>query len=178
MVGLQPVIVPVLTAIIFTAAAVAVLIVARQWDARWPMATLALIAAFMAVDLRWNNAPHNSTALPRERFDALRQGTANATVIMGGGAETISSGSKDLGAHISGGTQFVSSGGTASSTVINGGLMVLETGGVVSGGIVFSGAGTVEIWDTGQASSPGQPAVFAHWPARTGGEDLAECAPA
>jgi hypothetical protein len=38
------------------------------------------MAAFMAVDLRWNNAPHISTALPRERFDALRQGTGNETV--------------------------------------------------------------------------------------------------
>jgi hypothetical protein len=79
-VGLQPVIVPVLTAIVFTAAAIAVLVLARRWDTRWPMAALALIAAFMAVDLRWNNAPHVSTALPRENFDALRQGTANATV--------------------------------------------------------------------------------------------------
>ena len=34
-----------------------------------------LLALFMAVDLRWNNAPHESTALPREHFDALRQDT-------------------------------------------------------------------------------------------------------
>ena len=29
-----------------------------------------------------------------------------------------------------------------------------------------TGFPTVEIWETGPASSPGQPAVFAHWPAR------------
>ncbi len=34
----------------------------------------------MAGDLRWNNAPHESTALPRDRFDALRQNTADQTV--------------------------------------------------------------------------------------------------
>jgi hypothetical protein len=79
-VGLQPVVVPVLTAIVFTAAAVAVLVLARRWEARWPMAALALIAAFMAADLRWNNAPHVSTALPRDQFDALRQNTGNETV--------------------------------------------------------------------------------------------------
>ena len=39
-----------------------------------------LLALFTAVDLRWNNAPHESTALPREKFDALRQGTQNETV--------------------------------------------------------------------------------------------------
>jgi hypothetical protein len=44
------------------------------------MAAVALIAAFMAVDLRWNNAPHVSTALPRDRFDALRHNSRNETV--------------------------------------------------------------------------------------------------
>jgi hypothetical protein len=32
------------------------------------------------VDLAWNNAPHNSTALPREYFNALRPNTTDATV--------------------------------------------------------------------------------------------------
>jgi hypothetical protein len=79
-VGVQPVIVPITTAIVFTAAAIAVLVLARHWDARSPIVALALVAAFMAVDLRWNNAPHVSTALPRDRFDALRQTTGNETV--------------------------------------------------------------------------------------------------
>src|SRR5207253_2605120 len=79
-VGLWPVIVPLATAAVFTAAAVAVLLLARHWHARWAMAAPALIAAFMAVVLRWNHAPHVSTALPRERFDALRQTTGNETV--------------------------------------------------------------------------------------------------
>jgi hypothetical protein len=79
-VGVRPVIVPIATAIVLTAAAVAVLVLARHWDARSPIVALALVAAFMAVDLRWNNAPHVSTALPRDRFDALRQTTGNETV--------------------------------------------------------------------------------------------------
>ena len=32
--------------------------------------------------------------------------------------------------------------------------------------LTATGFPTVEIWDTGTASAPGQPAVFAHWPAR------------
>src|SRR5262249_18429597 len=79
-VGWRLVVTPIITAIVFTLAAIAVLVQARKWDARSPLVALALIAAFMAVDLRWNNAPHESTALPPERFDALRQGTNNATV--------------------------------------------------------------------------------------------------
>ena len=71
---------PVLTALIFTAAAIAILLLARRVDARAPAATVALLALFMAVDLRWNNAPHESTALPRDRFDALRQGSSDQTV--------------------------------------------------------------------------------------------------
>jgi hypothetical protein len=41
---------------------------------------MGLIAAFMAVDLAWNYAPNVSTALPRQRFEALRHGTQNETV--------------------------------------------------------------------------------------------------
>ena len=79
-VGIRPVVEPVLTALIFTAAAIAILMLARRVDARAPAATVALLALFMAVDLRWNNAPHESTALPRDRFDALRQGSSDQTV--------------------------------------------------------------------------------------------------
>jgi len=35
----------------------------------------------------------------------------------------------------------------------------------LAGHLTATGFPTVEIWDTGPASSPGQPAVFAHWPA-------------
>ncbi len=35
----------------------------------------------------------------------------------------------------------------------------------LAGHLTATGFPTVEIWETGQASSPGQPAVFAHWPA-------------
>jgi hypothetical protein len=79
-VGWRLVVTPIITATVFTIAAIAVLVLARKSDVRLPIVTLALIAAFMAIDLRWNNAPHESTALPPERFDALRQGTNNATV--------------------------------------------------------------------------------------------------
>jgi hypothetical protein len=79
-VGWRLALIPVATAIVFTGAAVAVLVLARRGNRRSPLAAVVLIAAFMAVDLRWNNAPHVSTALPRERFEALRQSTGNETV--------------------------------------------------------------------------------------------------
>jgi hypothetical protein len=49
-------------------------------DARWPVAAVGLIAGFMALDLAWNNAPHISTALPPDLFDALRPDTKDETV--------------------------------------------------------------------------------------------------
>ena len=79
-VGIRPVLVPVATAVVFTAAAVAVLVLARRLEARWPAAAVGLVAAFMAVDLAWNNAPHNSTALPPDHFNALRPHTTDSTV--------------------------------------------------------------------------------------------------
>jgi len=79
-VGVRPALVPVVTAVVFTAAAVAILALARRLDARWPVGAVALIAAFMVLDLAWNNAPHVSTALPPARFDALRANTDNETV--------------------------------------------------------------------------------------------------
>jgi hypothetical protein len=68
------------TGVLLTGAAIVVLVGARLVDERRPAAALALIAAFMAADLAWSYAPNVSTALPRERFDALRQGTRNETV--------------------------------------------------------------------------------------------------
>jgi hypothetical protein len=79
-VGIAPAVVPIATAIVFTAVAVAVLLLARRLDAGAPVAAVALIAAFMAVDFAWNYAPHVSTALPRDNFDALRANTNDPTV--------------------------------------------------------------------------------------------------
>src|SRR5262249_21406579 len=79
-VGFGPALVPLSTAVVFTAAAVAVLFFARRIDARWPAGAVGVIAAFMAFDLAWNNAPHESTALPPEQFEALRPNTSNETV--------------------------------------------------------------------------------------------------
>jgi hypothetical protein len=78
-VGIRPVLVPLVTAIVCTAAAVAVLLLARRLAAA-PLAAVALLAAFMAADLAWNNAPHVSTALPPAQFEALRPDTRNETV--------------------------------------------------------------------------------------------------
>ena len=79
-VGFAPAVVPVASAIVFTAAAIAVLLFARRMNARSPMVATGLIAAFMAVDLGWNNAPHVSTALPADQFEALRLNTNDETV--------------------------------------------------------------------------------------------------
>ncbi len=79
-VGVAAAFVPIVTASVFTGAAIAVLIAARRLDARWPLAAVGLIAAFMAADLAWNYAPNVSTALPRENFEALEHDTDNETV--------------------------------------------------------------------------------------------------
>ncbi len=79
-VGIAAVVVPILTAGMLTTAAIAVLVLARRIDARSPALAVGLIAAFMSADLAWNNAPHVSTALPRDHFDALRQDTGDPTV--------------------------------------------------------------------------------------------------
>jgi hypothetical protein len=79
-VGIRPAVVPVATGIVFAAAAVAVLAVARRINGGAQIVAVALVAAFMSLDLAWNNAPHESTALPRERYEPLRQDTANETV--------------------------------------------------------------------------------------------------
>jgi hypothetical protein len=79
-VGFGPALVPVTIAVVSAAAAVAVLLLARRIDARWPVGAVGFIAAFMAFDLAWNNAPHISTALPPEQFEALRPNTNDETV--------------------------------------------------------------------------------------------------
>ena len=79
-VGVTAAFVPVVTAIVLTGVAIIVLLLARRLDVRRPAAAIGLIAAFMAADLAWSYAPNVSTALPRERFEALRHGTQNETV--------------------------------------------------------------------------------------------------
>ena len=79
-VGIGPALAPVATAMVFTAAAVTILALARRLNARWPVAAAGLIAAFMAFDLAVNQAPHVSTALPPHLFDALRPNTNDETV--------------------------------------------------------------------------------------------------
>jgi hypothetical protein len=78
--GIGPALVPVATALVLTGAAVVVLVSTRALNARWPLAAAGLLAAFMAVDLAWNNAPHISTALPPQRFAALAPPNGNETV--------------------------------------------------------------------------------------------------
>jgi hypothetical protein len=82
-VGIRPALAPVAIAVVFTATAVAILLLARRLDARWPVAAAGLIAAFMGVDLAVNQAPHVSTALPPGVFDALRPNTNDETVRTG-----------------------------------------------------------------------------------------------
>ena len=79
-VGIAPALLPVTTGVVCAALAVAVLVLARRLNARWPLAAAGLIAAFMALDLAWNNAPHESTALPPDGFAALRPNTGDETV--------------------------------------------------------------------------------------------------
>ncbi|MEA2955088.1 MAG: hypothetical protein QOJ58_585 [Alphaproteobacteria bacterium] len=79
-VGIGPALAPVATAVVFTATAVAVLLVARRLDAGWPAAAAGVLASFMAFDLAVNQAPHISTALPPGLFDALRPNTNDETV--------------------------------------------------------------------------------------------------
>jgi hypothetical protein len=79
-VGIRLAVVPVVTGILFAGAAIAVLALARRVNASAPIVAVALVAAFMSLDLAWNNAPHESTALPRERYEPLRQDTSNETV--------------------------------------------------------------------------------------------------
>jgi hypothetical protein len=71
---------PILTGIVFAAAALAVLAAARRL--RWPLAGAALVAAFTTADLAWNNAPNESTGLPPAVYDALRLDTKNETIAL------------------------------------------------------------------------------------------------
>jgi hypothetical protein len=72
---------PILIGIAFAAAALVILALARRLT-QWPLAAAALVAAFTAADLAWNNAPNESTGLPPAVYDALRPDTNNETIAL------------------------------------------------------------------------------------------------
>jgi hypothetical protein len=72
---------PMLTGVVFAAAAVVALLLARRLH-RWPLAAAALVAVFTTADLAWNNAPNESTGLPPAVYDALRVDTKNETIAL------------------------------------------------------------------------------------------------
>src|SRR5262249_2808817 len=69
-VAIRPALTPVVTAVVFTAAAGAGLVLARRLDARWPLRAVGLIAAFLALPLARNNPPPVSTPPPPAPFEA------------------------------------------------------------------------------------------------------------
>jgi hypothetical protein len=71
---------PVVTGLVGAAAAIAALALARACNRRAPFAAAVVLAAAMAVDFAWNDAPHISTGLPPATFAALEPDTADATV--------------------------------------------------------------------------------------------------
>ena len=75
---------PLVTAIVFSAAALVALLVARGLAQRAGVAgtigAVALLGLFTAVDLAWNNAPNESTAYPSTTFDALNRDTRDPVV--------------------------------------------------------------------------------------------------
>lgn len=72
---------PILTGVVFAAAALVVLALAHRLQ-RWPLAAAALVAAFTTADLAWNNAPNESTGMPPAVYDALRVDTKNETIAL------------------------------------------------------------------------------------------------
>lgn len=75
---------PLVTAAIFSAAALAVLAVAarlaRGGATAGSFAAIALLGGFSAVDLAWNNAPNESTAYPSATYDALSFATRDPVI--------------------------------------------------------------------------------------------------
>ena len=75
---------PLVTSVVFSIAALAVLAVARRASLRTGMGgtigAVALLGLFTAVDLAWNNAPNESTAYPSATFDALNRDTRDPVV--------------------------------------------------------------------------------------------------
>jgi hypothetical protein len=79
-VGPHGAIAPVANGLLGAAAAVAALALVREFDPRQPLAAATLLALIMAADFAWNAAPHVSTGLPSQTFEALAPGTRNDTV--------------------------------------------------------------------------------------------------
>jgi hypothetical protein len=73
-------IMPVVSALVFTSGAIAILLYVRRLNSLSPVAAVLLLTSFAAADLAWNNKPHMSTGLPPQRFDALHIGTKDETV--------------------------------------------------------------------------------------------------
>jgi hypothetical protein len=73
---------PILWGIGFAAAAIAVLALARHLRARGSLVAAALLAAFSAADLGWNNAPNESTGLKPAQYEALRPDTTDETITL------------------------------------------------------------------------------------------------
>jgi hypothetical protein len=73
---------PISIGILFAVCAVGVLRLAYRLAANNALAAAAVLAAFSTADLAWNNAPHESNALPPAVYDALRSDTANETVAL------------------------------------------------------------------------------------------------
>jgi len=66
----------------FCAAAVAALWLARRVAPRSALGAAAILVVFSVADLAWNNAPNESTGLPRGNYDVLRPETHNETLAL------------------------------------------------------------------------------------------------
>src|ERR1043165_1724943 len=59
-----------------------VLLLPRYLPSRASLASVLIVAPLLAADLRLNNGPNESTALPPSRFDILDPDTKNETILM------------------------------------------------------------------------------------------------
>jgi len=73
---------PLLWGLGFIAAGVVALVVARRVAARHTVAAAAILAAFSAADLAWNNAPNESTGLKSETYEAMHFDTEDETIAL------------------------------------------------------------------------------------------------
>ena len=78
-----------------------------------------------------------------KRLNLADGGTANGTVVSGGGVFRVSSGGAASDTTISDGEMYVSSGGVANNTMINGGYYCLEGGGAANNIVLNGGNMTV-----------------------------------
>jgi hypothetical protein len=73
---------PILIGMAFALAGIGVLVAIRRLALTRKWAAAALLVAFMASDLGWNNRPNESTGLPPEIYDALGPDTTDETVLL------------------------------------------------------------------------------------------------